>query len=327
MRRKRDGGVGTLADHIPVMLDRALAHLDPRAGLGPDGAGRMYVDATVGRGGHAEAILERSSPDGRLVGVDRDPAAVAAAAERLARFGARCALVHGDFAGLRAILAGRGVAAVDGLLCDLGLSSAQLTDPARGFSLQGDGPLDMRMDRSGPQTAADLVNTLSRTGLAKILREYGEESRAGAIAKAIDRARVREPIATTAQLARIVSSVFPPYLPRRIHPATLTFQALRIAVNDETGALQEGLDGMIPLLAPGGRIAVISFHSLEDRIVKQTFAAAGKGCICPPKMPVCSCGKKPTLRVLTKRPLTAGPDEVARNPASRSAKLRAAEKL
>ena len=185
----------------------------------------------------------------------------------------------------------------------------------------------MRMDRSNPRTAADLVNTLPRAELAKIIREYGEESRAGAIAGAIDRARARGPITTTAQLADIVAGVFPPYPPRRIHPATLTFQALRIAVNDELDALHEGLDGVIPILNAGGRIAVIAFHSLEDRIVKRSFAAAAAGCICPPKMPVCTCGRTPRVRLVTKRPLVASPEEVERNPAARSAKLRAAEKL
>jgi 16S rRNA (cytosine1402-N4)-methyltransferase len=185
----------------------------------------------------------------------------------------------------------------------------------------------MRMDRRLPQTAADLVNNLSRRDLEKIIREYGEESRAGAIARAIERARAREPITSTTQLARIVAGVFPPYPPRRIHPATLTFQALRIAVNDELQALRQGLEGVLAMLAPGGRIAVISFHSLEDRIVKQTFAAAAKGCTCPPKMPVCVCGKRPAVRTLTRRPVMAAPGEIRANPAARSAKLRGAEKL
>jgi 16S rRNA (cytosine1402-N4)-methyltransferase len=183
------------------------------------------------------------------------------------------------------------------------------------------------MDLSNPRTAADLVNKLPRAELARILREYGEESRAGAIARAIEQARARGPIATTAQLARIVASVFPPYPPRRTNPATLTFQALRIAVNEELDALQAGLNAIIPLLRTGGRVAIISFHSLEDRIVKQTFAAAARSCVCPPKMPVCRCGKRSELKVLTSRPVMAGAEELERNPASRSAKLRAAQKL
>jgi 16S rRNA (cytosine1402-N4)-methyltransferase len=225
------------------------------------------------------------------------------------------------------VLSELGYHAVDGVLLDLGISWFHLKTPERGFSFMLDGPLDMRMDTSRPQTAADLVNTLPHHELAKILREYGEEKRAGAIARAIEKARARGPITGTVQLAEIVSSVFPPYPPRRIHPATLTFQALRIAVNDEMGSLQEGLNAIIPLVKPGGRIAVITFHSLEDRIVKQTFVKEAKGCICPPKMPVCACGRKPVLKVITSRPIVPGQEEVDKNPAARSAKLRVAEKL
>ena len=220
-----------------------------------------------------------------------------------------------------------GLGAVDGVLLDLGVSWFHLKTAERGFSFQIDGPLDMRMDTSRPRTAADLVNSLSRDELAKLIREYGEEHRAGAIAKAIEKARARRPITSTVQLAEIVSSVFPPHPPRRVHPATLTFQALRIAVNDELGALREGVGRIIGLLKPGGRLVVITFHSLEDRIVKQAFAVAAKGCVCPPKLPVCSCGRKPALKILTHRPIIAGAEELAQNPAARSAKLRAAEKL
>jgi len=216
---------------------------------------------------------------------------------------------------------------VDGVLLDLGVSWFHLKTPERGFSFRTDGPLDMRMDTSRPQTAADLVNTLPRNELAGLIREFGEDHRAGAIARAIEKARARGPITGTVQLAEIVSSVFPPYPPRRIHPATLTFQALRIAVNDEMGSLQEGLDRIIPLMRPGGRIAVITFHSLEDRIVKQTFVKASKGCECPPKMPVCGCTKRAVLNVVTRRPVLPGEAEVQMNPAARSAKLRVAEKL
>jgi 16S rRNA (cytosine1402-N4)-methyltransferase len=216
---------------------------------------------------------------------------------------------------------------VDGVLLDLGVSWFHLKTPARGFSFMQDGPLDMRMDTSLRRSAADLVNTLPRSELARIIREYGEENRAAAIARAIEKARTRGPITRTVQLAEIVSSVFPPYPLRRIHPATLTFQALRIAVNDEMGALREGLGHIIRIVKPGGRIVVITFHSLEDRIVKQTFANGAKGCVCPPKMPVCACGKKPVLTVITRRPITATQDEVDANPAARSAKLRAAVKL
>jgi 16S rRNA (cytosine1402-N4)-methyltransferase len=262
-----------------------------------------------------------------VVGLDRDAAALARSRERLAVFGERAVLRQTNFRGLAGVLQELGIRLVDGILLDLGLSWFHLRDEGRGFSFQIDGPLDMRMDRERGMTAADLVNRLSRAELTRILREYGEEPRASAIAKAIERARVRGPITSTVQLAQIISSVFPAHPPRRLNPATLTFQALRIAVNDELGALRDVLDQAVPLLRPGGRIAVISFHSLEDRIVKQTFAAGAKGCICPPRLPVCRCGKQPELAVVTKHPIVASEDEVAANPAARSAKLRAAEKL
>jgi 16S rRNA (cytosine1402-N4)-methyltransferase len=232
-----------------------------------------------------------------------------------------------NFRDVLRVLSELGYQTVDGVLLDLGVSWFHLKTPERGFSFMQDGPLDMRMDTSLRTSAADLVNTLPRHELAKILREFGEEKRAGAIARAIEKASARGPIISTVQLAEIVSSVFPPHYPRRIHPATLTFQALRIAVNDEMGSLREGLGHMIQIVKPGGRIVVITFHSLEDRIVKQTFVSEAKGCVCPPKMPVCACGRKPVLKVITHRPMIAGQREVERNPAARSAKLRAAEKL
>ena len=287
----------------------------------------MYVDGTLGAGGHAAEILKRSSPDGILIGMDQDAEAIERSKLSLAAYGDRVHIRRGNYRDLPQVLSGLGYEKVDGVLLDLGVSWFHLKTPERGFSFQLDGPLDMRMDTSRPQTAADLVNNLSRNELARILREFGEERKAGAIARAIEKARARRPITSTVQLADIVSSVFPPYPPRRTHPATLTFQALRIAVNDELGALSEGVSAVIPLLSPGGRIAVITFHSLEDRIVKRAFTAEAKGCICPPKLPVCACGKKPVLKILTQPPIIAGPDEVARNPAARSAKLRAAEKL
>jgi 16S rRNA (cytosine1402-N4)-methyltransferase len=287
----------------------------------------VYVDGTLGGGGHAEEILKRSAPDGLLVGLDQDSDAVARSRERLAAYGERVQLRQANFRELERVLAECGIERVDGVLLDLGLSWFHLGSPERGFSFMSEGPLDMRMDAGLTTTAADLVNTLSRHDLARIIREYGEEDKAYAIAKAIERAREREPITTTTQLSQIVSRVFPTYPPRRIHPATLTFQALRIAVNDELGALREGLDQAIGSLLPGGRVAVISFHSLEDRIVKQSFAAHAKGCICPPRLPVCRCGKSPDLKVLTRRPVMASQDETAANPAARSAKLRAAEKV
>ncbi len=307
-------------EHTTVLLREAVDLLTPRPG-------GVYVDGTLGGGGHAEEILKRSAPDGLLIGLDQDKDAVARCSSRLAGYGGRALLQQANFRDLEQVLEELAIKSVDGVLLDLGLSWFHLRSPERGFSFMTEGPLDMRMDAGRSTTAADLVNTLSRHDLARIIREYGEENKAYAIAKAIERARDREPITSTTQLAQIVSSVFPPYPPRRIHPATLTFQALRIAVNDELGALAGGLDQAVRLLRSGGRAVVISFHSLEDRIVKQAFAAHAKGCICPPRLPVCRCGKTPDLKILTKRPVTASEDETAANPAARSAKLRAAEKL
>jgi 16S rRNA (cytosine1402-N4)-methyltransferase len=306
--------------HTPVLLHEAVDLLAPKAG-------GLYIDGTLGNGGHAEEILKRSAPDGVLIGMDQDADAVERCSKSLARYGDRVIIKQANYRDLPMVLTELGHDGVDGVLLDLGISWFHLKTPERGFSFMLDGPLDMRMDTSGPRTAADLVNSLSRVELVKIIREFGEDRRAGAIAKAIEKARVRGPITSTVQLAEIVSSVFPPYPPRRIHPATLTFQALRIAVNDELESLRKGLAGIIPVLKPGGRVAVITFHSLEDRMVKQFFVKEAKGCVCPPRMPVCACGKKPILRILTKRPVTAGEEEVIGNPASRSAKLRAAEKL
>jgi 16S rRNA (cytosine1402-N4)-methyltransferase len=306
--------------HIPVLLREAVDLLAPKAG-------GLYVDGTLGAGGHAEEILKRSAPDGVLIGMDQDADAVERCSKSLAPYGGRVIIRQANYRDLPEVLAGLGYETVDGVLLDLGISWFHLKTPERGFSFMLDGPLDMRMDTNRPRTAADLVNTLPRDELVKLIREYGEERRAGAIARAIEKARVRGPITSTVQLAEVISSVFPPYPPRRIHPATLTFQALRIAVNDELGALREGLDGILPLLKPGGRIAVITFHSLEDRMVKQTFVKEAKGCVCPPRIPVCVCGRKPVLRIITRRPVAPGEEEVRRNPASRSAKLRAAEKV
>lgn len=307
-------------EHTTVLLREAVDLLAPRPG-------GVYVDGTLGGGGHAEEILRRSAPDGILIGLDRDADAVGRCRERLRPFGGRARLVQGNAGKLEEHLAGLGIAQVDGVLLDLGVSWFHLRSAERGFSFQADGPLDMRMDRSAGATAADLVNTLPRQELTRILREYGEERKADAIAKAIERARARGPLTSTIQLAQVVSSVFPPYPPRRTHPATLTFQALRIAVNDELAALQAALDQAVRLVRPGGRVAIISFHSLEDRIVKQTFVRHARPCTCPPKLPYCSCGKQADLKIVTRHPVVASDDEVAANPASRSAKLRAAEKL
>jgi 16S rRNA (cytosine1402-N4)-methyltransferase len=287
----------------------------------------LYVDGTLGAGGHAAEILKRSAPDGVLIGMDQDADAVERSIKSLAPYGDRVIIRNANYRDLPEVISALGHTVVDGVLLDLGMSWFHLKDPKRGFSFMLDGPLDMRMDMSRSLTAADLVNTLPHEELVRIIREFGEDHRARAIARAIEKARVRGPITSTVQLAEIVSSVYPPYPPRRIHPATLTFQALRIAVNDELGALREGLANILPMLRPGGRIAVITFHSLEDRIVKQAFVKEAKGCVCPPRMPVCACGRKPLLKILTPRPIVPGEDELIQNPASRSAKLRAAERL
>jgi 16S rRNA (cytosine1402-N4)-methyltransferase len=306
--------------HVSVLCREAVDLLAPKPG-------GVYVDGTLGAGGHAAEILKRSEPDGVLIGMDQDAEAVDRCKVNLALYGDRIVIRQANFQNIGKVLSEAGHRVVDGVLLDLGVSWFHLKTPERGFSFMLDGPLDMRMDRSSQLTAADLVNTLSRKELAKILFEYGEESRAGAIARAIEKARTWKSITSTVQLAEIISSVFPPYPHRRIHPATLTFQALRIAVNDEMEALKAGLSQIIDHLKLGGRLVVITFHSLEDRIVKQTFVRAADDCVCPPKMPVCSCGKKPELKVLTRRPLKAGPEELGLNPAARSAKLRAAEKI
>lgn len=306
-------------EHTSVMLHEAVDLLMPKPG-------GVYVDATVGGGGHAEEILRRSSPDGILIGLDRDADAVQRSRQRLSGFGQRAVIRQADFRFIETVVHELGYNAVDGVLLDLGVSWFQLKSAERGFSFLLDGPLDMRMDTGLRLTAADLVNDLPLQELKKVIKEYGEEPRAPAIAGAIVKARQRGPITRTGRLAEIIEQAVPKG-PRRIHPATRTFQALRIAVNDELGSLQQGLKGAISILRPGGRIAVISFHSLEDRIVKQVFREAISPCTCPPRMPVCVCGRRPSLRALTKKPVVPSQQEVMRNPASRSARLRAAEKL
>ncbi len=305
------------AEHVPVLLEAALDALQPAPG-------GCYIDLTVGAAGHARGILERSSPTGRLLALDADAEAVQYARSALRDFGERAIVRHGSFDALGELAAEAGFAAVAGILADLGLSSRQLDRPERGFSFQTPGPLDMRLDRATQETtAADLVNGLSEQELATIIYRYGEEHRSRAVARAIVRER---PLRTTTELAEVVARAVG--RPRgRIHPATRVFMALRIAVNDELGALERMLPQAVTLLAPGGRLAVISFHSLEDRIVKDYFRQEAKGCICPPEAPVCTCGRQPRLRLLTRRPVEPSAEECARNPRSRSAKLRAAEKL
>jgi 16S rRNA (cytosine1402-N4)-methyltransferase len=297
------------------MLEQVMRHLDPRPGRGPDGAARVYVDATVGLGGHAEAILERCAPDGRLVGVDRDPAAVAAAGERLARFADRCALVHGDFADLQAILAARGLGAVDGLLCDLGVSSMQLDEPGRGFSFRFDAPLDMRMDPSQADDAGTLLDEIDERRLAEALGRLGGERFSGRVARTILERRRAGRLRTTGELREAVHAALGRFRTGRIDAATRTFQALRMLVNREEEALRALLDAVPGLLGAGGRAVVISFHSGEDRLVKHAFRELSR-----PSGP-------PRLRLLTKHAEQAGPAERSANPRARSAKLRAVERL
>ncbi|MHB8708571.1 MAG: 16S rRNA (cytosine(1402)-N(4))-methyltransferase RsmH [Desulfuromonadales bacterium] len=307
--------------HVSVLPGEVLELLAPRPG-------GIYLDGTVGGGGHARLILEASSPDGRLIGFDRDPAALAAAAALLAPFGERVTLCRGSFAEIDEQLAALGINQVDGILLDLGVSSHQLDTPERGFSFREDGPLDMRMDPDQPASAADLLARADAEELKRIFREYGEERWAGRIAREIVRVRGETPLVTTRQLAELVCRAVPGgYVPQRIHPATRVFQALRIAVNGELDALAAGLAAAMRSLRPGGRLAVISFHSLEDRLVKQGFRAAANPCSCPPRLPVCVCGRTAEVRVLTPRGVRPAEAEIIANPRSRSAVLRAIEKL
>lgn len=307
--------------HTTVLYEEVLRLLAPRPG-------GVYVDGTLGGGGHALGILQASSPDGVLLGFDRDPSALSAASSRLSRFGKRVRLFHANFNRLSEILFQEGVGAIDGMVLDLGVSSHQLGTGERGFSFQQDAPLDMRMDATAGRTAADLVNTLPEKELERIIREFGEERWARRIASVIVAERSAAPVLTTLQLAGIVKRSIPrARWEERLHPATRTFQAFRIAVNEELGSLEKGLRDGIDVLARGGRLAVISFHSLEDRIVKHTFNDFAKGCICPRNIPRCVCGKTPLVKKLTGKPVLAGAEEIEKNPRSRSAKLRAVEKL
>lgn len=308
--------------HLSVMPDEVLQFLAPKAG-------GSYLDGTLGGGGHSALIAERCLPGGgTLVGIDRDQAALQAAGERLAVFGDGVRLVHGDFAGVGTHLASLGIAQLDGFILDLGVSSHQLDSGERGFSFQQDAPLDMRMDATSGETAADLVNGLPEHELERIIREYGEERWAKRVAAFIVNARSEAPIESTLQLVDVIKGAIPKAKwEDRLHPATRTFQGLRIAVNHELESLEEGLRSAIEHLKPGGRGVVISFHSLEDRIVKHIFRDFAAGCTCPRHLPVCVCGNQPRVRVLTGRPVMATADEIAYNPRARSAKLRAVEKL
>ncbi len=305
--------------HKPVLLEECLQALAIR----PDGC---YLDGTLGRAGHSLAILRRLTT-GRLVGIDRDMAAIGAARERLADFQDRVTLVHGNFRDLGRILQETGTGPLDGMLFDLGVSSPQLDEARRGFSYMQDAPLDMRMDESEALSAADIVNTWSQEELRRVLYEYGEERYAPRIAQAIVRRRGDRPIETTGELVEVIRSAMPAAaLREKQHPAKRSFQALRIAVNGELEALPPMLAAAADGLKPGGRLAVITFHSLEDRIVKQTLRELATGCTCPPQFPVCVCGKKPRLKLITRKPVTPGPEELAENSRARSAKLRVAER-
>ncbi len=305
--------------HVSVLLDECIAGLNIR----PEG---IYVDGTLGGAGHSSEIVKRLTT-GMLIGIDRDPVALKAAGERLAPYGDRVKLVHSNFCEMASVLENLGISGVDGILMDLGVSSPQLDDGERGFSYMVDAPLDMRMDSGDALSADTVVNTWSYEELKKILYEYGEERYAPAIAGAIVRKREAAPIRTTLELVDVIRGAMPPAaLREKQHPAKRSFQAIRIAVNDELGSVAKAMESAIPLLNPGGRLAVITFHSLEDRIVKNAMASAAKGCICPPEFPVCVCGRKPQVDVLTRKPIVSTPEELERNPRARSAKLRICQK-
>lgn len=306
--------------HISVLLQECLDGLN----IKPDG---IYVDGTLGGAGHSAQIAARLSA-GRLIGIDRDPVALKAAGERLASFGDRVTLVHSNFCEIRQVLDSLGITGVDGILLDLGVSSPQLDDSTRGFSYMADAPLDMRMNSGDSLDAYKVVNTWPYEELKRILYDYGEERYAPQIAAAICRSREAAPIETTLELVELIRSAMPPAaLREKQHPAKRSFQAIRIAVNDELGAVETVMREAIPCLNPGGRLAVITFHSLEDRIVKNGMAEAARGCTCPPNFPVCVCGKKPKVKLISKKPTVASAKELDANPRARSAKLRICEKL
>ena len=305
--------------HIPVLLEPCLEALD----IKPDG---VYLDGTLGRAGHSREILRRLTT-GRLIGLDRDMTAIEAAKERLAEFGDRVTLVHANFCDLGEVLRDLHVEGVDGMLFDLGVSSPQLDEAERGFSYMQDAPLDMRMDKDAALTAYEVVNAWSFEELRRILTEYGEERYAHQIAKAIVRRREQAPICRTGELVEVIRSAMPASaLREKQHPAKRSFQAIRIAVNGELDALPPMLEAACAGLKPGGRLAVITFHSLEDRIVKQTMKKLARGCTCPPEFPVCVCGKKPKMNLVSRKPIVADAEELERNPRARSAKLRVAER-
>lgn len=307
--------------HTPVMLEKVLQSLRCKPG-------GIYVDGTLGGGGHARAILENTAPDGFLIGIDRDDDALLESEKRLQPFGQRKILIKGNFADIGEILTNLNIRKVDGILLDLGVSSHQLDTADRGFSFSLDAPLDMRMDQSSRYRAYDLVNLSPEKELRKVIRDYGEEPMAGRIARAILAKRASAPIRTTIELADVVCrAVRRQGVRKKVHPATRTFQAIRIAVNQELSNLSTAMDAGIDQLGQGGRFSIISFHSLEDRIVKETFRSWEGRCQCPPGLPVCQCQREAKLRVLTRKPLRPEADESERNPRARSARLRTAEKI
>ena len=306
--------------HVSVLLEECLDGLDIKPG-------GIYVDGTLGGAGHSSRIAAQLTT-GRLIGIDRDPVALKAAGERLKEFGDKVTLVHSNFCRISEVLDELGIEAVDGILLDLGVSSPQLDDGSRGFSYMVDAPLDMRMNNGDALTAEEIVNTWSYEQLRRILFDYGEERYAPQIAAAICRRREEKAIHTTLELVDIIRSAMPAAaLREKQHPAKRSFQAIRIAVNDELGAVREVMDAAIPRLKAGGRLAIITFHSLEDRIVKNGMAEASKGCTCPPSFPVCVCGKKPQVKLISRKPIVSTDEELERNPRARSAKLRVCEKL
>ena len=306
--------------HVSVLLHECLDGLN----IKPDG---IYVDGTLGGAGHSSQIAARLTT-GKLIGIDRDPVALKAAGERLTPFGDRVQLVHANFCEIKQVLQDLKIEGVDGILLDLGVSSPQLDDGARGFSYMADAPLDMRMNSQDSLSAYEIVNTWSYEELRRILYEYGEERYAPKIADAICGRREQQCIQTTLELVDIIRSAMPPAaLREKQHPAKRSFQAIRIAVNDELGAVEQVMADAVPCLNPGGRLAVITFHSLEDRIVKNAMAEAARGCTCPPNFPVCVCGKKPKVKLISRKPIVASQEELNRNPRARSAKLRVCEKL
>jgi len=306
--------------HVSVLLQECIDGL----AIKPDG---IYVDGTLGGAGHSSQIAARLTT-GRLIGIDRDPVALEAAGKRLAPFADRVTLVHSNFCEIKQVLADLQIEAVDGILLDLGVSSPQLDEVSRGFSYMGDAPLDMRMNGEDTLSAYEVVNQWSYEELRRILYEYGEERYAPQIAGSICRRREQQPIKSTLELVDIIRGAMPPAaLREKQHPAKRSFQAIRIAVNDELGAVEKVMADAVSCLNPGGRLAVITFHSLEDRIVKNGMAAAAKGCTCPPNFPVCVCGKKPKVTLISRKPIVSGQEELNANPRARSAKLRICEKI